>query len=77
MIYLFNEMMIDIGIFFRARGQNQVFHVDARGTVGENGWADELHAKPGHQMKIAEVFIQCIQEKKASYGNVYVVSPSK
>ncbi|HEY9005443.1 MAG TPA: hypothetical protein VIM75_04870 [Ohtaekwangia sp.] len=77
MIYMFNEMMIDIGDFFKRRGQDQVFHIDSRGTLGEDGWTDELHAKPGHQMKIAEVFIKCIQAKDTSYGNVYVVTPSK
>ena len=75
MIYLFNEMMIDIGRVFRERNQANVFHIDSRGSVGVSGWVDELHVKPKHAMKIGEVFIKCINESAVpTYNNVYVVS---
>jgi hypothetical protein len=76
MIYLFNEMMIDIGRVFREkRNQPNVFHIDSRGSVGIDGWVDELHVKPKHAMKIGDVFIKCINETASpTYKNVYVVS---
>jgi hypothetical protein len=75
MIYLFNEMMIDIGRVFKDRGQSDVFHIDSRGSVGEDGWVDELHVRPKHAMKIGEVFVKCINRSaEPTYGNVYVVS---
>ena len=76
MIYLFNEMMIDIGRTFREiRKQPNVFHIDSRGYVGPGGWVDELHVKPKHAMKIGDVFIKCINESAApTYPNVYVVN---
>lgn len=77
MIYLFNEMMIEIGIIFKdAEGRSPVFHIDSRESVGDNGWVDELHAKPRHIIKTGEVFVRCIKDasgKSATYGNVYVV----
>jgi len=61
MIYLFNEMMIDIGrIFSEMLGENRVFHIDSRGSVGKNGWTDELHPLPQHFKKTAAAFIHCI-----------------
>ena len=76
MIYLFNEMMIDIGRTFREiRKQPNVFHIDSRGLVGPDGWVDELHVKPKHAMKIGDVFIKCINASaKPTYPNVYVVN---
>ncbi|HMG89320.1 MAG TPA: hypothetical protein VK589_04650 [Chryseolinea sp.] len=75
MIYLFNEMMIDIGRLFREeRSHSNIFHIDSRGLVGPEGWVDELHVKPKHAMKIGDVFIKCINESAApTYPNVYVV----
>ncbi|WP_316799610.1 hypothetical protein [Pedobacter frigidisoli] len=61
MIFLFNEMMIDIGRIFKVRlGENRVFHIDSRDSVGENGWTDELHPLPAHFKETAQAFIQCI-----------------
>lgn len=75
MIFLFNEMMIDIGRLFIKRDQYNVYHIDSRGSVGEHGWVDELHVKPKHAMKIGDVFIKCINDSaKPTYDNVYVVN---
>ncbi|HEY5747157.1 MAG TPA: hypothetical protein VIU12_13835 [Chryseolinea sp.] len=75
MIYLFNEMMIEIGDLFAKRDQPNVFHIDCRGVMGDKGWVDELHAKPKHFMKIGEVFIKCITSSdKPTYDNVFVVT---
>jgi hypothetical protein len=73
MIYLFNEMMIEIGSLFNKTG-TRVFHIDSRESVGEKGWADELHPRPAHFIKIGQTFINCIkQEREPTYQNVYVV----
>ena len=73
MIYLFNEMMIEIGTLFNKEGA-RVFHIDSRESVGKNGWADELHPRPAHFIRIGQTFIDCIKQQKApTYGNVYVV----
>lgn len=61
MIFLFNEMMIDVGrIFTQMLGENRVFHIDSRGSVGANGWTDELHPLPKHFKETARAFINCI-----------------
>ncbi|MFI5128583.1 MAG: hypothetical protein ACHQFX_01270 [Chitinophagales bacterium] len=75
MIYLFNEMMIEMGSLFNAlQIRPRVFHIDSRDSVGKNGWADELHPRPVHFIKTGETFINCIkQNKQPTYGNVYVV----
>lgn len=75
MIYLFNEMMIEIGaIFNNDMKTSRVFHIDSRESVGDNGWTDELHPTPVHFMKIGETFIDCIKQNKLpTYSNVYVV----
>ena len=75
MIYLFNEMMIEMGSLFNAlQIRPRVFHIDSRDSVGKHGWADELHPRPVHFIKTGETFINCIkQDKQPTYGNVYVV----
>jgi hypothetical protein len=75
MIYLFNEMMIELGqIFNEKHGKQRVFHIDSRDSVGENGWADELHPLPAKFIKIGQTFIDCINyETGPTYKNVYVV----
>jgi hypothetical protein len=75
MIYLFNEMMIELGDIFNKRHQEQrIFHIDSRDSVGKNGWTDELHPTPVHFIKIGQTFIDCIKRNKApTYGNVFVV----
>lgn len=76
MIFLFNEMMIDIGHIFTddKKMPGRVFHIDARESVGENGWTDELHPKAEHFMKIGRVFKQCIKNPtSATYQQVFVV----
>jgi hypothetical protein len=75
MIYLFNEMMIEIGTLFnRSQPKLRVFHIDSRDSVGENGWADELHPRPVHFIKTGKTFIDCIkQAMPPTYKNVYVV----
>ena len=75
MIYLFNEMMIEIGTLFNeSRPQPRMFHIDSRDSVGEKGWADELHPRPVHFIKTGQTFIDCIkQQKQPTYGSVFVV----
>ena len=75
MIYLFNEMMIEMGsLFNESQPKPRVFHIDSRDSVGENGWADELHPRPVHFIKTGLTFINCIkQDKPPTYKSVYVV----
>jgi hypothetical protein len=64
MIYLFNEMMIYTGQELNKKfGGNFVFHIDSRGSVGRDGWADELHPKPRHFMRTGEAFVACIKNE--------------
>jgi hypothetical protein len=55
-------------------GGNFVFHIDSRGSVGRDGWADELHPKPRHFMRTGEAFVACIKNELPTYKNVFVVS---
>ncbi|MBI1780412.1 MAG: hypothetical protein HYR66_03475 [Sphingobacteriales bacterium] len=72
MIFLFNEMMIDVAkdfceIIKEHYPENpapRVFHVDNRGIVPESGWTDELHPTPKYFQKVARLFIKCINEIK-------------
>lgn len=76
MIFLFNEMMIDIGHIFtdEKKMPGRVFHIDARESVGHNGWTDELHPNAEHFIKIGKVFKQCIKDPSAAtYHQVFVV----
>lgn len=74
MIFLFNEMMIYTGRLFNQSGI-RVFHIDSRGAVGDEGWADELHPLPGKFLKIGSAFVSCIrQDCPPTYEHVYVVS---
>lgn len=74
-IFLFNEMMIEMGTLLNGEhGSEAVFHIDSRGSVTENGWADELHPLPQHFMRTAEVFIQCINGAPATFGHTFVVA---
>lgn len=76
MIYLFNEMMIEIGVIFNkemALG-NRVFHIDSRDSVGSKGWTDELHPKPEHFLRTGKIFVECIRQTTSpDYAHVYVV----
>lgn len=77
MIWLFNEMMIDMGKFFNeVRGLgDRVYHIDSRNSVGEKGWSDELHPRPRQFMKTGTAFVECIKQTTSpTYGHVYVVS---
>jgi hypothetical protein len=77
MIYLFNEMMIYTGdIFCRIPGlEASVFHIDSRGSVGREGWTDELHPLPEHFRNTGRAFIDCINGIPSRHGQVYVVNP--
>ena len=77
MIYLFNEMMIKTGdIFCQMPGlDKKVFHVDCRGSVGRDGWTDELHPLPKHFQHIGQTFVDCINGNIVSpHGQVFVVN---
>ncbi len=75
MIYLFNEMMIEIGSLFNAlQPRPRVFHIDSRDSVGKDGWVDELHPRPVHFIKTGQTFVNCIkQDRPPTYEHVYVV----
>jgi hypothetical protein len=79
MIYLFNEMMIWTGAQFNRLYPNSVFHIDSRGSVGDDGWTDELHPRATHFLTTGGVFVNCIKDgvKSATYGHVYVVNSKK
>ena len=68
-------MMIEIGTLFNeSHPQPRMFHIDSRDSVGEKGWADELHPRPVHFIKTGQTFIDCIkQQKQPTYGSVFVV----
>ncbi|HVS95776.1 MAG TPA: hypothetical protein VHE54_04795 [Puia sp.] len=76
MIYLFNEMMINVGGSFNAETR-RVFHIDSRNSVGDDGWTDELHALPKHFLDTGKVFAFCIHDeggRHATYDHVYMVT---
>jgi len=72
MIYLFNEMMIEMGSFFNVENK-KVFHIDSRDSVGAQGWTDELHPRPLQFAKTGKVFVKCIKGQEPTYNHVYVV----
>ena len=75
MIYLFNEMMIHTGKLFNSIYPGSVYHIDARGTVDDQGWTDELHPKPKKFMQIAEQFIHCIRaDRQPTFDHTFVVN---
>ena len=74
MLYLFNEMMIEMHDWFNTPTETLVFHIDSRETIGPKGWTDELHAQPKHFIDTGNVFLNCIKERTLpDYKHVYVV----
>ncbi len=74
MITLFNEMMIYTGGLFNGPDTTKVFHIDSRGSVGDNGWTDELHPRPRHFMRTGKAFVHCIRGNRApDYQHVFIV----
>lgn len=77
MIYLFNEMMIDIGYCFNQQ-ERRVFHIDSRYSVGKDGWTDELHALPKHFLNTGRVFSYCMhrhnEPRAATFDHVFLVT---
>ncbi|QHS57453.1 hypothetical protein GWR56_18585 [Mucilaginibacter sp. 14171R-50] len=74
MIYLFNEMMIETGELFKnIAGYDCVFHIDSRGSVGDDGWTDELHPLPAKFRNTGRAFINCINGLPPTSGLVYKV----
>ncbi|TAL67847.1 MAG: hypothetical protein EPN82_13055 [Bacteroidetes bacterium] len=55
MIHEHNELLIDIG-----KPLNNVYHIDSRGALKDEDWADELHAYSKGFKRIAEVYSKCI-----------------
>ncbi len=55
LIYEFNEMLIDVG-----KERKQVSHIDSRGALEDNEWADELHPNGKAFKRIACTFLECI-----------------
>jgi len=68
MIFLFNEMMIDVAHYFNKiiegtdKNGPRVFHIDNRGIVKDSGWTDELHPIPGFFKEVASLYIKCINQ---------------
>ncbi|MDJ1479956.1 hypothetical protein QNI16_05620 [Cytophagaceae bacterium YF14B1] len=78
MVFLFNEMLIELGHYFWQKGYgNRVFHIDSRDWIQEGEWTDEIHPKPYKFKAIADRYIDCINGKAVSghpvYKNVYKV----
>ncbi|HLK30749.1 MAG TPA: hypothetical protein VKT28_19385 [Puia sp.] len=77
-IYLFNEMAIQLGASINEEFPDSVFHIDSRGSVGNGGWTDELHARPEHFLRTGEVFANCINKStKPDYAHTYIVGKMK
>ena len=55
-IYEFNEMLIDTG-----KARKHVYHVDSRGALSDNEWADELHPNGKAFRRISRTFLKCIE----------------
>lgn len=79
MIYLFNEMMIEMGGLFNRRcGDRRVCHIDSRTLLTEDDWTDELHPTPAKFMEIGSVFVDCIKNRRdPDYGHVYIVKDNR
>lgn len=79
MIYLFNEMMIEMGGIFNGRCHDErVSHIDSRTLLAENDWTDELHPMPARFMQIGDVFVDCIKKRRSpDYDHVYIVNPAR
>jgi hypothetical protein len=75
MIYLFNEMMIEMGAYFNSSEvDKKVFHIDSRDFVGAGGWTDELHPHPSRFLRIGQTFVDCIRQlQPPTYAHVFVV----
>jgi hypothetical protein len=75
MIYLFNEMMIFTGDLFCQMPDmgERVFHIDSRGSIGADGWSDELHPLPKHFKNTGRTFVDCIRKRPSDHAQVYVV----
>ncbi len=61
MIYHFNEMLIKVAKHCNElKGRNFVYHIDSRGAVLKNEWADELHPFSNAFKRIAQAYLDCI-----------------
>lgn len=72
MIFEFNEMLIATGRKFQ-----RVYHIDSRGLLKDEEWADELHARSRAFERIADRYIACIQgmpPQKAQFVNEQIKS---
>jgi hypothetical protein len=79
-IFLFNEMVIDVGRCFNTDKVKRVLHIDSRNSLGKNGWTDELHARPKHFIQTGKVMSFAIHDKgnqQSTYDHVYVVHKYK
>ena len=70
-MFLFNEMMIELGYYFTERHglENQLFHIDSRGLVGPDEWTDEIHPQPQKFKIIAQTYLDCMNGKDISNGH--------
>ena len=70
-IYYMNEMLIQTGQYCNSRREsNYVFHVDSRGALRRNEWADELHPRSDAFKRISSVYSACIAgEQSLDSGN--------
>lgn len=82
MIFLFNEMMIDVADYFNAAVKHEkgiaaepsVYHIDNRDIVPENGWTDELHPTPQYFKKVASLYIRCINRVPPKNNKSFIYS---
>lgn len=61
MIHEYNELLIDIG-----KPLENVYHIDSRGALQDEEWADELHAYSKGFKRIAEAYSECINSDNQS-----------
>lgn len=78
MLYHFNEMLIRVGKHINEKVSDkkrkiEVYHIDCRGAVKKDDWADELHPFSDSFKKIADVYQKCIKnEPSIDANNPYI-----
>lgn len=73
MLYLFNEMLHNL-VHDPVFGK-EVYMIDCRGYAQAEDWFDELHLEPRKIKKVAEAFVQCMEDNHPQQ-KVFFVRPS-
>lgn len=76
MIYYFNEMLIEVGDDCnRKNGSSYIYHIDSRGALKKNEWADELHPFSKSFKRISNVYLECIKGNPPRNSSNPVIYP--